>query len=585
MNLFRQFRSSQIVRVFTVAVGGLVASGLPARGQSLSGWTGNGSSAAWSDALSWTGGVPTTGVSDLYFGQAFRAAGGSGFVTSTNDLNSFVGYRITFEDSDAAGNGADGSAANDTSFLIAGNGFTLTSSESSTPPMVRNNSFVDQTFNLSGTLTFQGYNSMGGFAVVDAAKGNIVINNAVDLASRTDLFVTGASGRTVAFNGPITGSGSALNSVRIGVVNDPQSVTAIITGTGNSYGGGTFVNVGTLQLGSIVGVTPVNGAVAGTIYLGDQNSHYQQDTTTSRLVLAGTGGQTFPNPIQSTIGWSGGERIIAGQFNDTATMTGTISMIGDLTIAAAAGSTLEVRRINSNYGTLNIGSQTTSNGGTIILSGNTDNTGFNARVQSGTLLLAKDSSASVHAIPSGVGAHTGGTVMLGGTGGDQISDSASMFLDGGTFNTAGLSERSGTTTVTPGIGALTLFQTSIIDLSHGASVIAFANSSGMGWTSDATLKIYNWTGGGIDQLYFASDFGLGLTSQQLTQISFFSDSGSTFLGTAGWAEGTTGEVVPIPEPGTWAAGALLMCGCAWTKRRRVKDKARRLGLPGRSGPA
>lgn len=303
--------------------------------------------------------------------------------------------------------------------------------------MVRNNSFVDQTFNLGGTLMFQGYSSMGGFAVIDAAKGNIVFNNAVDLASRTDLFVTGANGTAVAFNGPITGSGSASNSVRIGVVGDPQHVTAIISGTGSSYTGGTFINVGTLQLGSTVGLTPVNGAVAGTIYLGDQNSTYQQFATTSRLVLAGGDGQTFSNPIQSTIGWTGGERIIAGQFSGNGTIAGPISMIGDLTIGVASGSTLDVKRINSNYGTLNIGSQTTANGGTIILSGSTDNAGFSARVQSGTLVLAKDSSASVHAIPGGVGAHSGGTVILGGTGGDQISNSASMFLDGGTFNTAG----------------------------------------------------------------------------------------------------------------------------------------------------
>lgn len=145
----------------------------------------------------------------------------------------------------------------------------------------------------------------------------------------------------------------------------------------------------------------------------------------------------------------------------------------------------------------------------------------------------------------------------------------------------GLSERGGTTAVTAGIGALTLFSTSIIDLSHGASVIAFANSSGYGWTADAVLKIYNWTGnlsgGGSDQLYFMNDFGLGLTNQQLNQIRFFSDSGSTFLGTAGWANGMTGEIVPVPEPGTWAAGALLTSALGWANRRRVKDAARRAG--------
>jgi hypothetical protein len=84
-----------------------------------------------------------------------------------------------------------------------------------------------------------------------------------------------------------------------------------------------------------------------------------------------------------------------------------------------------------------------------------------------------------------------------------------MTLNGGTFNTSGLSEHelSGAT-VTPGIGALTLSSSSIIDLGSGASILAFANSSAQTWTG--TLSIYNWSGisvagKGTDQLYFGTD--------------------------------------------------------------------------------
>jgi MYXO-CTERM domain-containing protein len=151
-----------------------------------------------------------------------------------------------------------------------------------------------------------------------------------------------------------------------------------------------------------------------------------------------------------------------------------------------------------------------------------------------------------------------------------------MTLNGGTFNTGGLSEHelSGVI-VTPGIGALTLANSSIIDLGNGASILAFANSSAQTW--NGTLSIYNWSGtlvagNGADQLYFGTD-PTGLSSTQLSQISFYSDSGTTFLGDAGFANGLDGEIVPVPEPGTWLAAALAFGALAFTQRRRIRSWA------------
>jgi hypothetical protein len=75
--------------------------------------------------------------------------------------------------------------------------------------------------------------------------------------------------------------------------------------------------------------------------------------------------------------------------------------------------------------------------GTQILSGTRDNAGGFATVNSGTLVLAKVSTASVHAVgASATVALTvnGGTVLLAGTGGDQIYNESVVHFTGGTFD-------------------------------------------------------------------------------------------------------------------------------------------------------
>jgi MYXO-CTERM domain-containing protein len=77
------------------------------------------------------------------------------------------------------------------------------------------------------------------------------------------------------------------------------------------------------------------------------------------------------------------------------------------------------------------------------------------------------------------------------------------------------------------------------------------------------------TGNGTDQLYFGTD-ATGLTATQLSQIAFYSDSGTTFLGIGGYGLGLDGELVPVPEPGTWFAAALALGALAFTQRRRYQ---------------
>lgn len=78
------------------------------------------------------------------------------------------------------------------------------------------------------------------------------------------------------------------------------------------------------------------------------------------------------------------------------------------------------------------------------------------------------------------------------------------------------------------------------------------------------------TGQATEQLYFGTD-ATGLTAAQLSQIAFYSDSGTTFLGIGGYPSSLNGEVVPAPEPSTWFAAALAFGAAGFTQRRKIRE--------------
>ncbi len=238
--------------------------------------------------------------------------------------------------------------------------------------------------------------------------------------------------------------------------------------------------------------------------------------------------------------------------------------------------------------------------GTLTLSGANTYTGATV-INNGTLALDNNNTATPRlAGTTKITVNSGGTLLLAQSGGtssnDRINDSATITLNGGKFSTGGLSEYSGSlgplpgkgkgptptngpvpkpivTNVTAGIGALTLQASSVIDLGSGKSILAFANSSSATWTSGQVLSIWNWTGnlagGGADQIYFGTDTS-GLSSGQLAQIEFFSGAGTGSYGLGVAALLANGELVPIPEPGTWIGGALALAAVGFSQRRRFK---------------
>src|SRR5690349_5194960 len=64
------------------------------------GWKGSAGNNNWSSSGNWDSTPPKTdgtGDRNLFFGQGWKNAGGTGFTNANNDLSSWHGYRITFE--------------------------------------------------------------------------------------------------------------------------------------------------------------------------------------------------------------------------------------------------------------------------------------------------------------------------------------------------------------------------------------------------------------------------------------------------------------------------------------------------------
>jgi autotransporter-associated beta strand protein len=246
-----------------------------------------------------------------------------------------------------------------------------------------------------GTLNYFGGTASSNMPFVLAAGGTGQIQNA------------GAVGTNLTLNGTISGSGNLA-------LNGANANTVTLNGA-NTYTGVTTVYAGTLALGNAAalgttagGTTVINGA---TLDLNGQ-SVGAEPLTISGVGVGGNGALVNSSATLATF---------AGNItNQTFTAGGKINLTGAVTGAAALTKT--------EAGTL------------LILSGATDNTGLSLVVNDGEVGLAKASSHSpdVHAVGNMV--VSGGYVRLGGTGGDQIHDSATVTVTSGTFDTYGQSE-------------------------------------------------------------------------------------------------------------------------------------------------
>ena len=277
--------------------------------------------------------------------------------------------------------------------------------------------------NVENDIIFDGdvvesLNNQGGLASIQVTNGQSVTHP----ATRTFTLNTGKEGTfyvwggtTQTINGLITGGGNLRKE---------DSGTLVLTNTANDYTGLTRIAAGTLR-----------PATAGVI----------PDASTLELAGGNFDTAAINETVASLIGSGGnvnGSGTLTVLTSGSATYQGTISAS---TILNMAGT------------------------GTQTLAGTADNSGGWARVSSGTLILAKASSPTVHAIGAshvvGLTVDPGAIVQLGGSGDDQIYLQTRVTLNG-TFDLNGKNEGFqalfGTGTVTNSVAdsfsALTLGQ-------------------------------------------------------------------------------------------------------------------------------
>jgi autotransporter-associated beta strand protein len=246
--------------------------------------------------------------------------------------------------------------------------------------------------------------------------------------------------------------------------------------------------------------------------------------------------------------------------------SGTIALNGtgssNNTITVTTGTTAISSALTGSNGLIKEG------GGTLRLdSANTGLSG-NVTINNGTLTANATNSIALSGSDRTI-INSGGSLLI--TANNSVS--GDITLDGGTLSV------NGTTTDT--VGALTLSSNSIIDLSLGSNPrsVYFADSSGIAWSG--SLSIWNWNGtnlygtsyGSGDRQLFFGNSASGLTQTQLDSISFYSDSGSSFIGTAYIR--STGEIAAVPEPEVYATALLLLVGAVYhfRKQRRLSRAA------------
>jgi autotransporter-associated beta strand protein len=243
----------------------------------------------------------------------------------------------------------------------------------------------------------------------------------------------------------------------------------------------------------------------------------------------------------------GGLRVVLGQ-------SGNFNAAGTLTISSV------ISDGGAGFGVTKTGT------GLAAFSGANTYTGATI-INAGTLRAGVGSFVSVG---SAITVNAGGTLLLNGIG-RHIGSAVGVNLNGGIFNTGGLSEPGGTVDGTNFIGALTLNASSTLDFGAGSSsVLEFAGANHVSGSS--VLNIINWDGipgigGSGDRLLFnglVTDF-TGKYAQN--DVTFDGVTGYTAIQIA------TGlnpfyEIVGIvvPETDTYAAG-MLMLGILLVRRK------------------
>ena len=443
----------------------------------------------------------------------------------------------------------------------------------------------------------------GGGAVIDQSgsgalkfTSNLTTENGIKT-----LTLQGSTAGTGEIAGNIPNAGGSGNS--LAVVKNGTG-TWILSGT-NTYTGATTVSGGMLALTTGASLPGGIGFTGGTSHLTIDGGVLGANGTFSRGVSTSGGNKVdFAPSNASSAGFAGfgtaagfsasnnltvllnnsnapidweattflgsGDTLVLGN----ADANGTVDLQNSLNLTTTGATTRVVQTDRSSIaaatdidaklsGVLSGGSQLIKTGaGTLALTGTNTYTG-GTQINAGSL-LANNSSGSA----TGTGAVTvnNSSTVLGGTGAisGAVTVNANSRLQGGDGTTG--------TTLSLG-GALTLADNSIVQLALGAS----GAHSTLARTGSGTWTFDN------NQAFTFIDLGATTGSYDNIITGLASDPGTTadwIIMNAGWTGTFTWDganidlnLTAVPEPGTWAAGALalLAIGCRLRRHASRKD--------------
>jgi autotransporter-associated beta strand protein len=537
--------------------------------------SGSGVLAAGNETLTVDSGIGAT-LSGVVSGSGNLTAGGPGNLTVTDGANTFSGnFGVTGGNVFVGVGNSTSIVGNHTTGLTMGAASTGNNSLGTGNVTVSGGElqFMSGTsFNATTTLATGASLVISGTGVANLTNGNIGTNdNFVDNGTIADSS-TGNS--TIHVNGNYTMNAGSSLTLSAGTLN--------LTPNGNFTTSGNATSSANISAtsGSTLNINTSGGSGNFTLGTNDtltaDGSGTQVDVTaksTSQINFNGTvvvsnNAQVVVSANNTVLG--GGPVLMNG--GDSTTAGTLVVQSGNLTVNAnsshafANSPNVQFNGVSTFYGgaantsITNLGTVTV-NGGTVTLDGNTvDNLqGKNILIQSG------------------------GTLINGAS--NQIENNTGMTLAGGTWNVSNGNATAGFSEV---LGSLTLSSTSTLVLGKSQSIINYASSSGQTWgtTYSSLMYVDNWngtltTGGGSDQLIFGNT-STALTTAQLNQIKFVNPTGLA-AGTYNAVILSDGEVipgtafVPVPEPGTYAAGGTLAVLAAWWewRRRRLTAKVRK----------
>lgn len=279
----------------------------------------------------------------------------------------------------------------------------------------------------------------------------------------------------------------------------------------------------------------------------------------------------------------------------TSAQNGSLIINGNLTASTAASLTFRGSTLNANVnGTVTLNGSVGASGSNIALA----NLRSSASGTSGAVTLNGNLGPSVTTVTqngvatmllAGTNTYTGATTVTSGTlqikNGAAIPDSSAVSMGGGTLSVAGGSKEGSGATVTGGtasgtsavgLGALTLTANSTLDFDSATNgnALVFAGGSSLG---SFKLSVTNWTNGNFngttasglgtdDRLIFNQDMSANLGAFNFNGNGAGVGVSEIALGGGFYEVGFTA----VPEPATWAGGALLLGVAGLGIRRRLR---------------